>query len=309
MGGLVAAYGIATLIVPDSFFAVLGYSDGHSLYLPDHPIAAFQQIGASAIRRIQSTMSGPNQLGMWLLIPWALAPIADIPKWWKWLLKAIIGLAILLTFSRAAWIAAFVIACVHVSEFSPRLRRQTFLGMGITAILGVTLVAVIAPGIILRAASNRDHLERPVIALRTMLAHPFGLGLGSAGPASNRTSDACVYLPEETKDISWAAGSPNLCVFLGTTQVQPTDHSCSCPFLPENWYLQIGVELGIVGFVLFLLMTAMVTIRLWEKERDLFALMLGVSIAALFLHAWEDTAIAFTVWILVASVLRPRTFS
>jgi hypothetical protein len=34
-----------------------------------------------------------------------------------------------------------------------------------------------------------------------------------------------------------------------------------------------------------------------------FLMFLGVSIAALFLHAWEDSAVAYTVWVLCAAGL------
>jgi hypothetical protein len=37
-----------------------------------------------------------------------------------------------------------------------------------------------------------------------------------------------------------------------------------------------------------------------------FLIFLGISIAALFLHAWEDSAVAYTVWILLAVVLTPQ---
>ena len=73
VGGIVAAYGILTLFLPASFFHFLGYSDAHSLYLPDQSLSAFQQISNSALKRIQGPMSGPNQLGIWLLIPIAIA--------------------------------------------------------------------------------------------------------------------------------------------------------------------------------------------------------------------------------------------
>jgi len=144
-----------------------------------------------------------------------------------------------------------------------------------------------------------------VEAAKVMVANPFGLGLGSAGPASNRVSDACVYLPEDG-DASWAADRPDLCVFLGEKQVQPDDRECSCPFLPENWYLQIGVELGIMGFALFILIIFFV-IRMLRQSKD-YSLgegvllgFVGISIAALFLHAWEDSAVAYTLWVLAAT--------
>jgi hypothetical protein len=38
VGWIVAGYGIVSFFLPQSFFTALGYSDLHSLYLPDEPI-------------------------------------------------------------------------------------------------------------------------------------------------------------------------------------------------------------------------------------------------------------------------------
>ena len=75
VGGIVAVYGILTFFAPRGYFRFLGYSDAVSLYLPNGPVAAFQQISGSSIRRIQSTFSGPNQFGIWLLIPLSVAAV------------------------------------------------------------------------------------------------------------------------------------------------------------------------------------------------------------------------------------------
>lgn len=64
VGGAVALYGFLGMALPMEYFRALGYSDLHSLYLPGGPLAAFQQLGDSGLRRIQSTLSGPNQLGL-----------------------------------------------------------------------------------------------------------------------------------------------------------------------------------------------------------------------------------------------------
>ena len=72
VGCIVSLYGILGFFLSTSFFSSLGYSDAHSLYTPGGPLSAFQQISGTAIRRIQSTFSGPNQLGLWLLIPWSV---------------------------------------------------------------------------------------------------------------------------------------------------------------------------------------------------------------------------------------------
>src|SRR3989338_2395247 len=244
IGALVAAYGILTFIVSMNFFTTLGYSDAHSLYLPDGPLAAFQQIGGSAIRRVQSTFSGPNQFGIWLLIPlgvwlgrWAEkigSPVrgdggvsADLRRVYISLLVCgLLMIALFLTFSRSAWIAAFVmISFVLWKMYSRKFTPVLFAGAG-AVILTVLLLAWISPAIFVRSISLAGHIERPLQAIQMIREHPFGLGLGSAGPAASRTHDACVFL-QPGDDSSWAKNSPELCVFVGDTQVQPAQ--------PCNW--------------------------------------------------------------------------
>jgi len=206
-------------------------------------------------------------------------------------------------------------------------------------LLGV--LASVYPSVILRFSSSRGHLEKPLEAVQLMAEHPFGLGLGAAGPASNRLSEPCVFLGSDG-DPSWAEDRPELCVFLGDTQVQPplpsgelrpagqpAGRACDCPLLTENWYLQIGVELGWIGFILFLLLTLLILKKLrvsdcWflicsepetrneesEIRLAIFLSFLALSIGSLFLHAWEDSAVAYSLWLLVAASLsRPRAES
>lgn len=319
VGSIIAFYGILTFVLPMRWFTFLGYSDMHSLYIPGGPLAAFQQIGGSVLRRIQGTMSGPNQLGIWLLVPLSMVLVEMMRRRFASLrvtgfarlrlwatdgqagLGILIGLAILLTFSRSAWIAAAVIVAITLWHM---LSRRHVLYLASCILLLAAIVGFLFPSIVMRAASTRGHIEKPIAAIQTMIEHPLGLGLGTAGPASNRNSDACVMLGEGD-DPSWAASHADLCVFVGDEQVQPLDRSCQCPFVTENWYLQIGVELGVLGFILYVLLIIAVFLRLKQNDahRMQFFMFLGVSIAALFLHAWEDAAVAYTAWVLLAMVL------
>jgi O-antigen ligase len=337
VGAVVSAYGIITAFLPMRFFLALGYSPAHSLYFANGPLAAYQQVGETALRRIQSTMSGPNQLGLWLLIPLGVL----LSRWVKArgileysntrvfqysITCLLVCAALFLTFSRAAWIAAFVIAVVMLGRMVPRhLLKGAMAGAALIVVLIAIVASLLFPSVFFRLSSSRGHLVRPLQAIGRMVAHPFGEGLGVAGPASNRVSETCVFLRPQD-DPSWAKKQPTLCVFLGTTQVQPADHVCRCPFLPENWYLQIGVEMGMLGFILFIALVVLVLRRLNGECRmynvkclsqkglvqannstfyilhSTFLAFLGVSVAALFLHAWEDSAVAYTVWLLSASV-------
>lgn len=310
-GCAVAGYALLSLLLPDAFFRALGYSDLHSLYIPGGPLAAFQQLGGLGIPRAQGPMSGPNQLGLWLLLPftvaclrWAYSERFDALRVVPLL---VLGLGIVASFSRAAWIAAALILLVILvgARHGSWVRR---IGFSLFAVLGVAVVGLLfaKPDIVLRAASSRDHLLRPLQAVESIQEHPFGQGLGSAGPASNRTSDACV----DTEDPSWAVAHPDLCVFVAGKQVQPADRTCDCPFLPENWYLQLGVEGGAAALALVIALSVLVMAALKKRSMTVYLWFLGVSVAALFLHAWEDPALAFTAWIMAAASLpgiAPRT--
>ncbi|MDD5102882.1 MAG: O-antigen ligase family protein [Candidatus Peribacteraceae bacterium] len=325
VGVIVALYGILTAFLPIQFFLRLGYGPAHSLYFADGPLAAFQQVSETTLRRVQGTMSGPNQLGLWLLVPlgvWLswLVKGRGILEYWNnrtlgyWMSGVLLLGALFLTFSRAAWIAAFVIGVVTIIARVPRRAMKNVVVGSVFIVVGIAVIATLLfPSVLFRLSSSRGHITRPLQAMARMVAHPLGEGLGAAGPASNRVSETCVFLRPQD-DPSWAKSTPTLCVFLGTTQVQPVDHVCRCPFLPENWYLQVGVELGILGFVLFIALVVLVLRRLGMQYAVCsmqvcsiaFLSFLGISIAALVLHAWEDSAVAYTVWLLNAAVLTYR---
>lgn len=347
IGGLIALYGLATLILPDSFFRFLGYSDAHSLYIVNKPLSAFQQIAESGVRRIQSTFSGPNQLGLWLLLPWSfgVAWFVDrvlvtryslldrIKQFFRrneqratsnvlrpFLFLLLIGSALFFSFSRSAWIGGFVIVVAVAAMSIPRkiLWKVSAIAGASLIVLGI-VVTLAFPKVFFRLSSSRGHIEHPIEAWHRMWASPLGEGLGVVGPASARGSDTCVMLRPQD-DPSWAKSSPHLCIFLGDRQVQPepTAYTCKCPWHPENWYLQIGVELGVIGFVLFILLIVLILRRFNAERRaqnaELSASLctlhsalglafLGVSMGALFLHAWEDAAVAYSIWVILSTVL------
>jgi len=221
-----------------------------------------------------------------------------------------IGGALFLTFSRSAWVAAVAIVLVAAASLRRDLllRSVPILSACFAAFL---LLSVVAPSVVLRTTSA-DHLRRPLEAMKILLAEPYGRGLGAAGPAQHRVSDVCLHYPLGS-DTSWAKARPDLCVYRGGIQVQPQDRDCRCPVIPENWYLQIGMELGVLGLVLYLILMYALLRNLLKLSTDHLSLttsvtalfLLGVSVAGLFLHSFEDSAVAYTVWVLAAVAL-PR---
>ena len=75
--------------------------------------------------------------------------------------------------------------------------------------------------------------------------------------------------------------------------------------LTENYYIQIGYEVGIVGLVVFLVLNALVYLRLWRRG-DYVSVILCSSFWAyvlinMLLHTWSNEAVA-TQWWLFAGV-------
>ncbi len=320
IGVVAAVFGIMTLFLPLSFFTAIGYSDLHSLYLPHAPLASFQFLEGTDIRRIQSFMSGPNQFGLWLLLPF-LAHLSLFAKAirehrrFEAILFAIgasvILIALFFTYSRSAWIGAVVIV-VTVSVLLLRHMIQSTLHR-MVAFLSVSLVGGLimmfgmqfSPEIFVRSQSFAGHVDKPIAALQIIRAHPFGLGLGAAGPASNRLSDTCVFL-NVGDDVAWAKHRSDICVFLGGVQKLPAGEACECPLLTENWYLQWGVEMGFFGLFLSLMLVCLVLVRGLRFSVNHAGMIpvlafLGVAVAGIFLHSFEDSAVAYSLWLLLSA--------
>ncbi len=332
VGTIIGAYALVTLFLPDSFFTNLGYSDQHSLYFANGPLAAFQQVEGSAVRRAQSTLSGPNQLGLWLLIPLSsvlFLCVAALRRRLKQGVKInlfssvalfIATLAVLigigLSLSRTAWVAAALMILamlVMLAIRSVRSGRHQLLCVGtlVVVLLGIGGggygVTRFMPNLVIRLQSGSDHLAKPLAAIATMRAHPFGLGLGTAGPASNAFSDTCVFLPLGA-DFRWANGRTDICVFIGSARKLPPGKVCECPVLTENWYLQEGVEMGYLGFLFSVVLALFILFPLLRTSigDPTFAPLLaffGLSVAGLLLHSFEDSAVAYTTWILLAAAI------
>ena len=140
VGSIVSAYGLLTLFLPDSFFSWLGYSNQHSLYFANSSLSAFQHLQASDLRRVQSVLSGPNQLGLWLLIPLGMVLGSWSP--WKVVSFLLILLAIIGSFSRAAWIAAIVMTMVVYASSVAKERRRKIVLRSLTSVVGFAIALV-----------------------------------------------------------------------------------------------------------------------------------------------------------------------
>ena len=76
--------------------------------------------------------------------------------------------------------------------------------------------------------------------------------------------------------------------------------------MPENYYIQVGEETGLIGLLLLL---AMIGLSVWQLIRRpavarFIALgVVAVSICSLFVPAWGGETVAITLWLLAGAAL------
>lgn len=259
----------------------------HLGYGPD-TIPAYQTVDNKLeLRRIQSTLRGANPLGAYLVL---VITGIFVARRRLWLTTAGLATALVVMFfsySRSAWIGTAIAIGLLVYWLlnSQRHHRRLLLALG-------GLIAVTAVGIYsLRnepsaqttffhtssSSANRSSNDIRSHALslgwHDVIREPAGRGPGTAGPASFRNDGRN-------------------------------------PRIAENYFLQLGQEVGIIGMMIFIAINVLVGIELWHRRRNLLprlllASLVGLTFVNLVSHAWADDTIAYLWWGLAGIGLAP----
>ncbi len=286
---LVILFGILQIFVlPHNFLSHFGY--GPKTILP------FQTINSnSKYVRILSTLRGANPLGAYLIVPISLLVSLFIvkKKKIKIAILIILGLIVLFfTFSRSAMLGLLISVCIIVfySIKSKQIRKYLF-------ILGLALILIFGAGIYafrnnhhlqnflyhtqsnskIKTTSDQAHFKALYNGLKSIAKEPLGRGPGTSGPAS-------IY----------------------------NNHPAR---IPENYYIQIGEETGILGLLTYLAITFIVAYRLYKDRSNylslfLLASLVGISAVNMFLFGWSDDTLSYLWWgicgLHFASIYDPR---
>ena len=262
---------LQALVLPTDFLASFGY--GAETIEPYTTIDAKEDWVRS-----QSFLRGPNQLGQYLVLPIILLMALWIrkPDWKKFGALFAGLLATLASYSRSAWLGLTTAAAALLSADTSWLKwRKQILAGAITAIVagGAILASSAgsesfrliifhddqAPGDV--ADSNTIRINATQKSLRLIAEEPVGHGPGFAGPAS-------FHNDTDTK-------------------------------INENYYLQIALEVGVVGLLVFLSINWLLAVSFWRQRtevwpRVLFASFVGLLLINFFLPAWaNDEALIF----------------
>jgi putative inorganic carbon (hco3(-)) transporter len=279
--GAVIAFGLLQIyVLPKDWLTHFGYGATtiQPYFLVDPAVRSI---------RILSTLGGPNQLGGFLILPLCLVAwqLLHKPRWWQGLY---LGAGLIVewhTYSRSALIglaAAFLI--IGLLRTTRRWR--------LPLLLVATILAAIAINLLTTDAGNQQDLQYYLFhqttrntgiqastdqhasayqqGLRVASAHPLGTGLGTAGPASLHSTH---------------------------------------PFIPEDYYLQLAIETGVLGLVVFGALEVLLGLGLWHigattpGAAATVATLVGIGVVNLVLHGWADSSTALVFWSFAGAII------
>jgi hypothetical protein len=274
---------LQVFVLPHNFLSHFGYNKS--------TIVPFETINHNShYLRFASTTRGANPLGAYLLIPISVMTVLITKNKRIWQRNLFLfGAVVMLfyTFSRSAWLGAML--SIAIIFFTGKLNKQyqRVLTVSAAALLVVLAGITIAfhnntkfQNFVLhtqshsavKSTSDGDHVAALKYGLRQIVHQPFGRGPGSAGPAS-------VYNDGKTR-------------------------------IAENYFIQIGQELGWIGLILYLAITVGIGYLLWLRRDQplalsLFASLVGITLINCVLYAWSDDTLAYIWWGLAGIAMAP----
>ena len=282
---LIRRYWVKIVLVPAS--AAIGFGLLQKFMLPNDflrhfgygpkTIPAIETVDQKlSYQRIQSSLRGANPFGAYLVLVLTTTVAYIRRSKYMWALLATGLTALLFTYSRSAWIGLIISLSVYgwLSVTDPKQRRVILAGvagLGLLLVLGAW--AFRHNTTIQNTVFHSDNTSHAKTSSNTQRAgalekgwhdvehEPFGRGVGTAGPASVRN---------------------------GT------------PRIAENYYLQIGQEVGWLGLSLFLAINLLVAHALWIRStplaRVLLASFIGLTVVNMISHAWADDTLSLLWW-------------
>ncbi|HSX45302.1 MAG TPA: O-antigen ligase family protein [Candidatus Saccharimonadales bacterium] len=282
----VVCLGLAQYALPKNVMTHFGYSIARGAR------PAFFIDSKPDLPRIMSTVRDPNSLGAFLIVPILILLIYffdDRNQEQRMLIGGLLGLHLLvlfLTFSRGAWLGLVLgsglLATVKFKrQLIPWLAKQWPLVVGAVLLLGsltlmfrhqyaVQNILVHSDKTTKQTDSNGLHLEFAENGARGIEHKPLGHGPGTAGIVSIQNSGGGL--------------------------------------LTENYFIQIGYEVGLIGLALFLIGLAFVEKELTMSNASNLGVVLWISfwcylLIAMVSHLWTNEAVAAQWWLLSGAVI------
>ncbi|MEA2146034.1 MAG: O-Antigen ligase, partial [Solirubrobacteraceae bacterium] len=244
-------------------------------------IRIYGTIGGGQIVRAGSVFVSALTCGFYLVLGFALALERTVRERTSpaiLLALPVIGAGLLLTQTRSAILAGVIVTILAFAPAAGRRRSwRTQLGLLMAILAIVAIPAVVSTGLTKRVTGALNNTDSSSLAhasafwdgLHAIARQPLGYGLGTSAGTGQRFQTA------------------------GSSVV-----------VPENDYLQVGVELGVIGTLLFVALTVAVVVHLRRAARRwasgplaaTMAAAAGLMVAAWVLQTWTDVTVSWTMW-------------
>ncbi len=286
---IVALLGIAQYFLPGNILKHLGYSTARgarpNFFIDNNP----------NYPRAFATLRDPNTLGAYLILPMTVlldALLRAKEQRRRTMYSALFvleGIAMLLTYSRSAWIAAFV-AFALTCWWRWRVEATRFVRRWWPAV--VVVLVLFSVGVF--AARHNSFVKSYII-------HSTGK------PQGQYDSDGFhwYYVKRGAEGI-WHQPLGHGPGTAGLASIQNPHGG----MLTENYYVQIGYELGVEGLALFIAMNVLLYVQI-RKRRDRFSFILLATFWAyvvtnMLLHMWSNEPVALQWWFLAGLAIAAK---
>ncbi len=278
---IVCVLGVLQYFLPKDILTHLGYSVERGVkpafFIDDKP----------DLPRIMSTLRDPNSLGAFLIVPINILLLSLTDKTQKKRRMQLLGmlmlhgLALFLTFSRGAWMGMAISVCL-IAIYRYKHLAKTILVRYWPLIIGGALLI-----------GSLVFMARDQYVLQNILVHSDENTTAQLD-SNDLHADFVRKSIDGIKDNPQGHGP-------GTAGIVSILNP-NGGFLTENYYLQIGYEVGILGLGLFLAVLYKAQKQLGELKDTLpsalwFALW-SYLVMSLFAHLWTNEAVATQWWIL-----------
>jgi O-antigen ligase len=272
-GAVVVAFGLfLKFVLSPDFLRHFGYSST--------TIAPYQTVDANShYIRAQSTLRGANPLGAYLVLL-VSGLLIFIKRRLGALLMAGAICLLFYSYSRSAWVGS-VIAIMTFSWLYLGRKSQKWL-----LIVGSLLVVSVGSIYLLRNSQTVQdiffHTNTSSISFKR-------------GNTSNSVRDAALRNGVNDIEQNPLGSGPGTA---GPASFRNVGHTAR---IAENYYLQIGQEVGVFGLLLFLAINILAAMKLWRtRDNDLakvlLASLIGISFINLLSHAWMDDTLSLLWW-------------
>jgi hypothetical protein len=245
-------------------------------------ILTYARIGNVQFLRSGSVFIDPLVMPYYLLVPLGMViarAVRGTAGRWHIAVGVVCAAGVMSSLTRSAILAMPVMLAVGYLAVARRRKSSVrmVVGAGLLVPLALTLGlgGQISAGFSGQEPRTAAHLTSLSSSIARVWEHPLGTGLGTAGPiaAANGTEGGLVN---------------------------------------DNWYLQVGSEMGMLATLLFVAIVVLALGRLWPLARAgsgvataALVTLTGLAMGAMVLHTFADLTTAWTTWLMVGLALNP----